>query len=90
MIHPTMSAFIKAIRDEDAKATTEARQEQLRKNTTKRKAKYILNDTEIISILKIYNRFDSDKDIITFLSRISNHLQEFQTRLPNCLESNNS
>ena len=76
-----MSTFIAALKEEEARSITEARQMMLTKEPTKRKNKYIINDKEILEIIKVYDRFESDKDIVVFLSRMSNHLQEFQAHL---------
>lgn len=84
-----MSDFLRSIKEEDAKSTAEARQEQVRSDVRKRKKKYVLNDQEIMKAIGEFKfeNDDADEKIYKFLQRISCHLQNFQKFIPSSIEN---
>ena len=65
-----MSDFLRSIKEENAKSTAEARQEQVRSDVRKRKKKYVLNDQEIMKAIGEFQfeNDDADEKIYKFYS----------------------
>ena len=63
-----MSDFLRSIKEEDAKSTAEAHQEQVRSDVRRRKKKYFLNDQEIIIGEFQFENDDADEKIYKFYS----------------------
>lgn len=85
MIQPPLSKFINTIKDEDNSAMTKARQIRIRTDAVRRKARYIIDDRQILSIIRSAPNLDSDNDVLYFLRKIAFHLQKYQAAIPTTL-----